>query len=105
MLSVREGSMANLYVKTAVEIAKSQIQELFEDEGIVNVGLEEVVHDPDAKRWKITIGFARSWEQDAPLVNQLFKSRSPRTYKMVMIDDDTSQIVAVTDRALPETIS
>lgn len=97
--------MANLYVKAAVDIAKREIQDLFDDEEIVNVGLEEVVHDPDARRWKITIGFARPWEQDAPLVNQLFKSRSPRTYKLVMIDDDTSRVVAVTDRALPETIN
>ena len=92
--------MPQLHVKKAVEIARAEIVTLFEDEEIANVGLEEVVHNPDTGRWMITIGFARPWEQDGPWVDSLMKTRHPRTFKMVTIDDGSSRVLRVTDRAL-----
>lgn len=94
--------MANLYVKSAVDIAKREINDIFEGEEIRNVGLEEIVHDSDANQWRITIGFSRPWETDGPSGKSLFGSRQPRSYKMVRIDDNTREVVAITDRALPD---
>ena len=93
--------MANLHVRDAVDIAKREITSLFESEDISNVGLEEVVHDPDSGRWRITIGFKRPWEEDGPLTNPLFRSQPARTYKLVSVDDRSAQVLGVTDRALP----
>ena len=41
-------------VKAAVDHAKIQIQTLFGDEGIKNLGLEEVVHDDAKSVWRVT---------------------------------------------------
>ena len=52
----------------AVQAAKTYILEIFEDEQIVEVGLEELEYrDKDPGVWKVTIGFRRRW-QTTPLV-------------------------------------
>ena len=45
-------------VKEAVAIAKRYITDLFADEGIAHLGLEEVLFDEWSGDWKVTIGFA-----------------------------------------------
>lgn len=46
-------------VKQAVEMAKNHIKDLFENEGISNLGLEEVDFDDQTSVWYVTIGFSR----------------------------------------------
>ena len=50
-------------VKEAVRTAKDYLTDLFVDEEVVNIGLEEVVFDDATNRWSITIGFSRPWDQ------------------------------------------
>ena len=50
--------MALMDVKTASLMAKKYLIDLFEDEGISNVGLEEVEFDELSNSWRITIGFS-----------------------------------------------
>jgi hypothetical protein len=64
--------------KSAVELAKNHITDLFAQEGLVNLGLEEVDYDDVGEQWRITVGFSRSWD------NQAFTPK--RTYKVVTID-------------------
>ena len=45
-------------VKEAVSIAKRYVTDLFAEEAITHVGLEEVVFDEQSGDWKVTIGFS-----------------------------------------------
>ena len=47
-------------VKEAVRTAREYVVDLFQDENIINVGLEEVVFEEVSAVWKITIGFSQA---------------------------------------------
>lgn len=79
--------------KEAVRAAKEHIAGLFQDEGVMDVGLEELQHYPDGELgvWEVTIGFRRVWTGPDPVGNPLaiLSGRtSPRTYKIVRISDE-----------------
>ena len=78
--------------KEAVRAAKDYVAKLFEDEGVVDVGLEELDYrDGDIGVWAITIGFRRVWKGPDPVGNPLavLSGRTRhRTYKIVRISDD-----------------
>ena len=78
--------------KEAVRAAKEHIADLFQDEGVMDVGLEELDYrDGDPGVWEITIGFRRVWKGSDPVGNPLavLSGRtSPRTYKIVRISDE-----------------
>lgn len=44
-------------VKEAVKTARQYANELYEDEDIKHLGLEEVVFDESKKEWQITLGY------------------------------------------------
>jgi hypothetical protein len=52
--------MPNLDVQDAIKKARDYVGEIFKDEPIADIGLEEVEFDTDS--WKITIGFNRIWK-------------------------------------------
>lgn len=96
-------------VKEAVQMAKRHVEELFADEGIENLGLEEVVFDDMRNVWKVTIGFSRPWERvKQGLKAVLDEAANPwarpewkrRSFKVVEIDDGTGRIVSMTHRSL-----
>jgi hypothetical protein len=81
-------------VKQAVAQAKHSISELFADESVFNIGLEEVEFDNAANTWAVTIGFSRPWdEQPRNTLAALTTPAGPkRAYKTVLIsNDDTDQ--------------
>jgi hypothetical protein len=84
-------------VKAAVDHAKNQIQTLFGDEGIRNLGLEEVIHDDTNGVWRVTIGFSRPWDEPrnalAAIAGQNMYWR--RAYKVVTIDENSSDILSI----------
>lgn len=88
-------------VKEAVLTAKSHITDIFEDEQITRVGLEEVEFDSVAGEWRVTIGFNRSWDANNPLASaftsQLYRNRS---FKVVRIKDSSGEVSAIGDRLL-----
>ncbi len=89
-------------VKEAALVARSYITDLFSDDKITNVGLEEVKFDIDTNTWKITLGFSRSWDHiDNSLVAKLGGSIQPdRSYKVVHINDHDGAVISLTDRLL-----
>ena len=95
--------MPDMDVKEAARMAKSYIADLYADEDIMYIGLEEVVFDPGANTWKITIGFARPWDGLGgrnPITRDVgLRSRS---YKVVDINDGTGQIESIKDRILAD---
>ncbi len=86
--------------KQAVSRAREYLVELFDDEGISEVGLEEVDFDGMQNEWKITLGFSRPWDQKTRLETALGHT-SPRSYKVIRIHDPDGQIRSLTDRVLP----
>lgn len=82
-------------VKAAVDSAKRHIADLFAEEQVSNIGLEEVEHDEASDQWRITIGFSRPWEHGGQFD---FGSRgATRTYKVVTIDR-TGHAISVKNR-------
>ena len=85
-------------VKEASRAAKAYINDLFADEQLLNVGLEEVISR--GPYWEITIGFSRSWDRKGPLVSALAESRSERSYKVIRINAETGHVESLMDRRL-----
>lgn len=90
-------------VDEAVELAKERIRDLFADEKITDLGLEEIEYDEQGHLWKVTIGFSRPWDRPentlASIAQQvIFKKRS---YKVVRIDDPTKKVKSVKNREFP----
>ncbi len=82
-------------VKLAVEKAKAFVIELFANEQIRNLGLEEVEFDESEHAWLITLGFTRPWDQ-ANFASKL-GMLEPRTYKIIRISEDGT-VVSVKNR-------
>ena len=87
-------------VKEAVTTAKKYLLEIYADESITNLGLEEVVFDNGT--WNVTLGFSRPW--DRPVTNPIITSASglfsgqPRSYKVVAISEATGKVLSVKNR-------
>ena len=88
-------------VKDVTRTAREYITDLFADEQITNLGLEEVVYDVDSKQWRITFGFARPWDRQGDMGVRM-GLKAPRAYKVVRVDDNDGSVVALTDRILPD---
>ena len=84
----------------AAQTAREYLTELFVDEAIMHVGLEEVDFDAMSNDWKITIGFSRPWDHKNVLSTALGEGRPVRSYKVVRIHDDDGRIISLTDRVL-----
>jgi hypothetical protein len=86
-------------VKEAVAAAKQHIRELFAEEAIENLGLEEVEFNDQAREWQITLGFSRPW--NIPSLNPFADQRS-RSYKVVRISEQTGKVISVKNRETVE---
>jgi hypothetical protein len=84
-------------MKEAVGLAKKHIAELFFDEQVTNIGLEEIEVDA-SNNWTIIIGFSRPWDKSGPLAVLGQDVTTKRSYKIVRIDDQSGEILSVKDR-------
>lgn len=85
----------------AVTMAKKHIHDLYFDEQIIHVGLEEIALDDD--NWRVTIGFSRPWDISpmTPIEKSLLKPRPrPRTYKLIIVRDSDGEVLSVEHRDL-----
>ena len=94
---------ATTQAKTAIARAKIFLSELFADEKISDLSLEEVRFEKG--EWRITLGFYRPLaDGHIPdiLRSQLsavsFMRQKERTYKVVTISDDTGGLIAIRNR-------
>ena len=91
--------MAALDMKEAAVLAKGYIADLFAPEEITNIGLEEIEFDLETGHWRVTVGFSRPWDRtkNKTVASSLGYPRSARSYKVVSINDDTSNVESVKD--------
>ncbi len=85
----------------AVRTAKGYILEMFAEEGVTNLGLEEIEFDEQSGAWLVTIGFSRPWNtSDNPfsIVGRDGRKLADRSYKSVRIDDGTRAVLSVRNR-------
>lgn len=87
--------------KEAIKAAKAYVQDIFKDEGVINIGLEEISFDEHTKAWDVTIGFSRRWDNQ----NSTFTSSAGlappnyrRTYKIVEVSNENGEVLAVRNR-------
>ena len=86
--------------KTAVRVAKEYILDLFAEEEIMNLGLEEVQFDELSNSWSITLGFSRPWNQKNAPTSALGARQTDRTYKVINLSDANGEVLSLKDRIL-----
>lgn len=87
-----------MQLKESVALAKRHVGELFADEKIANLGLEEVEFDDRSGEWSITVGFSRPWDQNPLLRAVGDRSFQRRDYKVVRISDADGRVISVKNR-------
>ena len=91
-------------VKEAAKLAKEYVSDLFAEEGIGNVGLEEIElrPGPSGSFWAVTVGFSRPWDHGGLATITLGQKGLRRSYKVLRIDDEQGTVESVKDRILQE---
>ncbi|MCY3770994.1 MAG: hypothetical protein OXG98_03095 [Gemmatimonadetes bacterium] len=89
-------------VKQAVKTAMEHVADVYSEENISHIGLEEVEYDEPTAQWNVTVGFARKWDIPHPAHIPAFVPLRPnnRTYKIVVIRDSDGQVTAMKIREL-----
>lgn len=100
--------MPAISMKQAVSIAKQHIKELYEDDPLQGLALEEIelVTDSHGERWAVTLGFfrAKSVRPHSTTSMNMFLPPAPienRVYKIVMIDANSGDFVKMDIRITP----
>jgi hypothetical protein len=80
-------------VKEAIAAAKKYVNEVYADEQVTNLGLEEVEHSPGAGSWEITLAFSRPWNTPRTRAQEILEnlggvSSLKTSYKVITIADD-----------------
>jgi hypothetical protein len=89
-------------VKEAVKLAKEHVLDLFADENIINLGLEEVELNEHEQEWVVTLGFSRPWDEPRNTLASLAESNLPhRSYKIVRIYDQSGMVSCIKNREVP----
>jgi hypothetical protein len=91
-MSGENGRSEAMDAKAAIRKAKDWIADVYAEEDIRNVGLEEVRRNGD--QWLITIGFSRPWDDAGSLITSIAGEIARRTYKTVRIDDASGDVLA-----------
>ena len=88
-----------MQVREAVSLAKKYVKDVFAEEQIDSIGLEEIEFDDSAGIWSVTVGFSRPWEEVGPLGIKL-RELAPRRResKVVRIADTDGRMISVKNR-------
>jgi hypothetical protein len=90
-------------VKEAIAAAKKYVSEVYADEHVTNLGLEEVEHGFGGSNWVITLGFSRPWNTPRTRAQEVLEnlgavSSLRRSYKVITVADDGT-ILSMKNRA------
>jgi hypothetical protein len=84
-------------VKKAVTIAKTWLLDVLSEEGITNVGLEEVEFDEDKGEWLITIGFSRPWNTTRNAFTAISgEPATRRAYRVITVREPNGTVTSMT---------
>ncbi len=90
-------------VKQAIATAKQYVHDLYSEEDVTNLGLEEVEHVLQAGKWVITLSFSRPWNTPRTRAHEVLEnlgavSALKRSYKVVTVADDGT-VLSMKNRA------
>ena len=80
-------------VKEAIATAKQYIRDIYADEQVTNLDLEEIEHLPSSGNWAVTLAFSRPWNTPRTRAQEVLEnlgamSSLKRAYKIITIADD-----------------
>jgi uncharacterized protein YdeI (YjbR/CyaY-like superfamily) len=90
-------------VKEAIAAAKNYVRDVYSEEEVTNLGLEEVEHVQAVGNWVVTLGFSRPWNTPRTRAQEVLENLgavSPlkRSYKVITISDDGT-VLSMKNRA------
>lgn len=79
--------------KEAIATAKKYVEDIYADEQVTNLGLEEIEHDVATGNWIVTLALSRPWNTPRTRAQEILENLggvSPlkRSYKVFTITDD-----------------
>ena len=88
--------------KEAISAAKRYIEEVYEGEGVSNLGLEEIEHDAADDKWIVCLAFSRPWNTPRTRAQEVLEglgavSSLKRTYKVLTITE-AGEVVSMKSR-------
>lgn len=84
-------------VKEAVITARGYVADMFADDDVSNLGLEEVERDEPSGVWRVTVGFSRPWDRPSGLGTLTMFPRTQRAFKVVSVNDN-GKVLSVKNR-------
>ncbi len=82
-------------VKEAVKAAKNYVSDLLMEEGLTNLGLEEVEYEENEHAWYVTLGFSRPWNTSLNTLTALTGDKAARrNYRVVKVRDLDAQVIS-----------
>lgn len=94
-------------IKEVAQHAKRYVADLFTEEGIKDLGLEEIEFDGQSGVWRVTVGFSRPWDRANDTSGSLTDSitelvgaprKRAREMKVVVLDEADGRILSVKNR-------
>jgi hypothetical protein len=86
-------------VKEAVAKAKAWLIDVLHEEGVQNIGLEEVEFDESENAWLITLGFSRPWNSVRNAYTAISgEPAAKRSYRVIVVKDQTGDVRAMKRR-------
>jgi hypothetical protein len=80
-------------VKEAVAKAKTWLNDVLREEGVQNIGLEEVEFDESENAWLITLGFSRPWNSVRNAYTAISgEPAAKRSYRVIAVKDQTRDV-------------
>ena len=90
-------------VKEAVKVAKDYVTDLLAEEGMTNLGLEEIYFDDQSEIWDVTLGFSRPWNSSRGALSAITgDTLARRAYRVVRVRNSDGQVLSIKKRDLVE---
>jgi hypothetical protein len=86
----------NLESRDAIKHAKQWLADMYADEKISDIGLEEVRWNNG--NWEITLGFSRAWADNYEKFIAAAGLERPREYKVIVVSDADKSVVEMRNR-------
>lgn len=90
----------DLRPEAAVRAAKKWLAEVYADEAIAKIGLEEVRFRDG--NWEITLGFNRDFNKEEPSdfqrMTDIYASKRQRVYKVLVVAGNDNHVMEMRDR-------
>ena len=83
-----------LTVKEAVRAAQEWVTEVYSENEVPHLRLEEVELSSDERFWMITLGWEAvpGWREDATPFGSFGIQKLPRVYKKLMVDAESGEV-------------